>query len=411
MNNKILSFVNKCEGWKTAIKELHWDSKNLSQHKLCDDIADRIADFQDQVSEVEQSISGNLPFNKLKGTPYKVIGLKPFVEDVIADAKSFLKELEKMGDDYVGMKSDCESFISDMQRNLYLVNFTLKESMKERIKGILSEKMYKNVPVVDEEGNQVFDKLNGRQPKTIKARIARIYKIVRKYGIDSRRYKDDHWQAIDDYISAIDSLGCKANVWCENGGYTDRDPEDGMPRSKEYKIEITYNDGMVVYGYIKCMACGTIEDPFSAYDTCMVLWPKPKRELGESISKKRMKSIIEAAVSRIARPNEFRFMAEVDVEDVDEETSRTVELPFKCTVREEPPEPDVNYGGVLEFNDIQLDIEHARGMLSDEEGAWVVNEWLPNNLDYLEDVAEREYSGYAQWEKPDMFDNYNDYRY
>jgi hypothetical protein len=42
MNSKVLSFVNKCEGWKTAIKSLHWDSKNLSQHKLCDDIADKV---------------------------------------------------------------------------------------------------------------------------------------------------------------------------------------------------------------------------------------------------------------------------------------------------------------------------------------------------------------------------------
>ena len=66
MNSKVLSFVNKMEGWKTAIKSLHWDSKNLSQHKLCDDIADRIADFQDQVSEVEQSISGKLPLNQLE---------------------------------------------------------------------------------------------------------------------------------------------------------------------------------------------------------------------------------------------------------------------------------------------------------------------------------------------------------
>ena len=67
MKKVILDYINKMEGWKTAIKSLHWDADNLSQHKLCDDIADRIADFQDQVSEVEQSITGKLKINTLKG--------------------------------------------------------------------------------------------------------------------------------------------------------------------------------------------------------------------------------------------------------------------------------------------------------------------------------------------------------
>ena len=140
MKNFILNYVNTLEGYKTAIKSLHWNSKNLSQHKLCDDIADRISDFQDQVSEVEQSIHGNLPFNKLKGTGYVVKDLKTFVKDVLASANKFYKELQNKGDDYIGMRSDVESFLSDMQRNLYLVNFTLKE---ERISRIIQEEIKK----------------------------------------------------------------------------------------------------------------------------------------------------------------------------------------------------------------------------------------------------------------------------
>ena len=133
MKDFVLTFVNKLEGYKTAVKSLHWNSKNLSQHKLCDDIADRISDFQDQVSEVEQSISGNLPFNKLKGTPYTISNLKNFVNDVISETNKFYKELQNKDDKYIGMRSDVESFLSDMQRNLYLVNFTLKENRISRI--------------------------------------------------------------------------------------------------------------------------------------------------------------------------------------------------------------------------------------------------------------------------------------
>jgi len=126
MDKKILNYINQLEGWKTAIKSLHWNAKSLEQHKLCDDIASVIADFQDQVSEVEQSIHGNLPFNQLKGTPYHITNLSKFVNDVINDSIKMYDSLSN-SDDYIGMKSDFESFISEMQRKRYLVNFTEKK--------------------------------------------------------------------------------------------------------------------------------------------------------------------------------------------------------------------------------------------------------------------------------------------
>lgn len=139
MNKKILNYINLCEGWKVAIKSLHWDAKNMSQHELCDDIASEISDFEDLVSEVEQSISGKLPINSLKPKSYKIVSLKSFVEDVISSTQKFLKNLNGMGKKYVGIKSECETFIGVMQRKLYLVNFTLKEELKMRIRNMIKE--------------------------------------------------------------------------------------------------------------------------------------------------------------------------------------------------------------------------------------------------------------------------------
>ena len=285
MNKKVLDFVNKLEGYKTAIKQLHWDAKNMSQHELCDDIADSIAEFQDTVSEVEQSITGKLKVNSLKPTEYKIKDLKSFVQDVLDETNTFYKEVKGMGDTYVGMASDCESFLSDMQRKLYLVNFTLKEELKKRLKAKINESMPKNLANHDE-----VDKFMGRKPKSIKARINQVYRIVKKYGIDSKVYHDENWQAISDYYRAITSLGCEVEMkpcgHLENadsiesdGGYCDYDPYDHMPRSKQYAIKIMFEDGMNIDGYIKCMAAGTVEDPFSGYDTCIVLWPKNNRVL------------------------------------------------------------------------------------------------------------------------------------
>lgn len=143
----------------------------------------------------------------------------------------------------------------------------INEITNRVINNIIKEAHYRNV------GDEI-EPFIGRRPKTIRARINQIYKMVHKYGLSSRKYHDDHWQALDDYDKVISSMGCELNYWCENGGYTDYDPQIGMNMSKVYNIEISYDDGMVISGYIKMMAAGSMEDPFDAYDTCMILWPK-----------------------------------------------------------------------------------------------------------------------------------------
>lgn len=314
MNKNILNYIEECEAWKVAIKNLHWSAKNMSQHELCDDIADEISNFEDLVSEVEQSISGKIELNGFKPKSYKIVSLKSFVEDVISSSQEFLNKLGKMGDRYIGIKSECESFIGVMQRKLYLVNFTLKEELKRRLRDKINESMPKNPMNVGDGG---FDKFMGRRPKSIKARINQIYKIVKKYGIDSRKYNDEHWQAIEDYYRAITSLGCEVEMKpCasmnhadsieSDGGYCDYDEYDHMPRSKQYSIKILFDDGMNIEGYIKCMAAGTVEDPFASYDTCMVLWPKSNKVLEDKdmnrqirLSESELKQVIKEAAMKI----------------------------------------------------------------------------------------------------------------
>ena len=331
MDKTILGFIEKLEVFKTKIKALHWDANSLSQHELCDDIAERIADFQDQVSEVEQSISGKLPKEMFKPSnqEYGEVGtLKEFVESVIEHTNTFYKKLEKKGDKYIGMRSDCESFLSDMQRKLYLVNFTLKEDLRRRLRKRLDEARPKNIANVD-----AVDKFIGRRPKSMKGRINQIYKIVRKYGIDSKRYNDEHWQAIEDYYKAITSLGCEVEMKpCadlshadgieSDGGYTDYDEYDHMPRSKQYAIKITFDDGMKIDGYIKCMACGTVSDPFSVYDTCMVLWPKQSK-LSENRNMKKQVKLTESELKRVIKEATMRVLRETALDyDVDNFSGR-----------------------------------------------------------------------------------------
>ena len=139
MKKYIIDFINELEVYKSLIKQLHWSSKNLPQHELCDDIAELISDYQDKIAEVEQSISGKFPLNILKGGNENVENLKSFVEKVISSTNDFYSKLKKEGDDYIGMRSDTEAFLSDMQRKLYLVDFTIKENLKQRLRSKMVE--------------------------------------------------------------------------------------------------------------------------------------------------------------------------------------------------------------------------------------------------------------------------------
>ena len=331
MDKTVLGFIEKLEIFKTKIKALHWDSDNLSQHKLCDEIAESIAEFQDQVSEVEQSISGKLPKNMFRPSnqEYGEVGtLKEFVESVIEQTNVFYKKLEGKGDKYIGMRSDCESFLSDMQRKLYLVNFTLKEDLKRRLRNEINESRPKNL-----SNSADVEKFIGRKPKSIKARINKIYRIVKKYGIDSRRYNDEHWQAIEDYYRAITSLGCEvemkpcasmnhADSLESDGGYCDYDPYDHMPRSKQYAIKIIFDDGMTINGYIKCMAAGTVSDPFSSYDTCIVLWPRQNNVLESKNMEKKIR-LTEAELKQVVKEAAMKILSETPLNyDIDNFSGR-----------------------------------------------------------------------------------------
>ena len=142
MKKIVLDFIMVLEGYKTAVKNMHWSSQNMSQHKLFDDVAESLADFQDKISEVEQSVNGRIGINKLKGKPYTLKTPQKLLKDILSDTKIFYKKLSNLGDDYIGMRSDCEAYISDLQRQIYLLDFTLKEGLRRRLKKALNEGRY-----------------------------------------------------------------------------------------------------------------------------------------------------------------------------------------------------------------------------------------------------------------------------
>ena len=184
---------------------MHWDANSLSQHQLCDDIATIISDYQDKVSEVEQSISGKLPVNNLKGTTYKITTLKKFIQDVISGTKAFYHKLQKEGDEYIGMRSDTEAVLSDLQRQLYLVDFTIKEGLKQRLRNKINENR-----VVISNGKERYSLTENELREFVSEALKNVKSRINEHSLNQEAARHE----LDLYVESLKDFGTKTHRVC-----------------------------------------------------------------------------------------------------------------------------------------------------------------------------------------------------
>ena len=154
MKRNILVFINRLQSYKTAIKNLHWSAKNMSEHKLWDEIADTVADTQDEVAEIAQGIFGNIKLNELKPRRYNITNSKKTLSDITKDTKLFYATI-KRGEQFVGLRSVVENFIAELEKYQYLMNFCIKEDIKRNIKSSINETKQTNNTKIKLTENQL----------------------------------------------------------------------------------------------------------------------------------------------------------------------------------------------------------------------------------------------------------------
>lgn len=138
MKASILSYINKLQSYKTAIKNIHWSSGSMSEHKLFDEIEDLVSDTQDEVAEMAQGIYGHLKFNDLKPKRYNITTSKKMLQDLLVSTKTFLQTLNR-NKELVGIKSVIENFVGEINKYIYLLDFCIKEDVKKRLTNKLNE--------------------------------------------------------------------------------------------------------------------------------------------------------------------------------------------------------------------------------------------------------------------------------
>ena len=145
---------------------------------------------------------------------------------------TFYKSLEDEGDNYTGMRSDCESFLSEMQRNLYLVNFTMKEDLKRRLSNRINEGYRKE--------ENIKTTFHGTKPSTEKGLFKRINDLTKNGQLNTRVFNgiDDAFQF---YNKILGSMG-ELNVI---------EPNDSI-----HMVQLNTNNGMTYYGLMRTKSEG-----------------------------------------------------------------------------------------------------------------------------------------------------------
>ena len=146
MKSEIMTFINKIEGFKTSIKNFHWSSTNMSEHKLFDEIASAVADIQDEVSEQAQGIYGQIEKNELKPISYEISTEQKFLDDVISASNDLYNALND-DKDCIGIRSELEAFIGEMSKDKYLMNLSLHDKK-------LNENKRKSIKMTSDDFNK-----------------------------------------------------------------------------------------------------------------------------------------------------------------------------------------------------------------------------------------------------------------
>lgn len=128
VQNFFIDYINFLEAAKTFCKSLHWGAENLSlsskasAHKYLDGLYDIISEYEDTIAEVSQGIYGTFPMITGKQIPIEkpldIFSLIDLLKKNIFDFYKGLPDEVEM----VGMKSETETFIKNIQKYTYLFN-------------------------------------------------------------------------------------------------------------------------------------------------------------------------------------------------------------------------------------------------------------------------------------------------
>lgn len=111
-NSNAVDFINKLEGYKTAVKGIHWENTNNAEHKTCDDFYSAIGDYQDSIAEDMGFTYGRIEKTQLFPVTFVFDNLEELVRSLLEDVILFRQDVSTTNSPYdFGVLSITDDFI------------------------------------------------------------------------------------------------------------------------------------------------------------------------------------------------------------------------------------------------------------------------------------------------------------
>ncbi len=124
----------------------------------------------------------------------------------------------------------------------------------------IKESVLRNL--IQESIKKVIIKEDKRGNKLTKLLIKKLYEVAQEYN---GRYQDDDWRNVHSMFNQMKEIGGIADFYVNDGRYRKYGKEFGE-MAKVYKINILTEFDTVINGTVNCHLCGTVENPYAAYD-------------------------------------------------------------------------------------------------------------------------------------------------
>lgn len=178
-------FLNQIAGVKIRIKEIHWDAEKMNEHKLADDISNKIIEFEDSIAEELQSLFGKIEPGETVPVIPKSMKLKELNKELIGYTYDYYNTLKD--NKLIGIKATVESFIHDLNVFDYLIDMSVNENKTPFGK-------LKKIFRFDE--NKLKEKIE-KQTLSLMENVTKDKDISGNYQIDNKRvFIDDENKAI-----------------------------------------------------------------------------------------------------------------------------------------------------------------------------------------------------------------------
>lgn len=125
-STKFIDFLNRLEGWKTKCKNLHWASHKKNIHTYLDDFLEVLQEYQDGLAEEEMGIYGRMLPNVIVGISSMATNAKEFIQEIKTATLAFYEGLPQDAI-HAGIRSECETFIHNINKYVYLFSLTDQE--------------------------------------------------------------------------------------------------------------------------------------------------------------------------------------------------------------------------------------------------------------------------------------------